>query len=130
MGKNLLKVLKAENNHVCICAMSRKAASKPVQAVDDGGMNGAPREGKASAEKLKDGLKIREDAQAVPPWQPPCGDVPGCPCHGRGLPETSSSKARSCGVARVRDKAMPAQPGPVPAAPAAWGRGWGRWHEP
>ena len=93
--------------------------------MDDGGTNRAPREGKASAEKLRGGLKIGEDAQAVPPWQTPCGAVPGGLSHGRGLLETSSSKARGCGEARVWDEAMPAQPGLVPSCscqPGAEGR--------
>lgn len=35
--------------------------------------------------------------------------------HGRGLPEMSSSKARSCRAACVWDKAMPEQPVSVPS---------------
>lgn len=118
MGKNLLKVLKAENKPVCICARSTKPASEPVQVVDDGGTNRAPRKGKASAEKLRGSLKIREGAQVVPPWQPSCGAVLGAGgglSHGRGLPEISSSKARSCGAACVWDEAMPGQPVSVPS---------------
>lgn len=82
-------------------------------------MNTAAREGKAPAEKLRGGLKMGEDGQAVPLRQPPSGAVRGEPSHGRGLPEVSSGKARSCGVARVRDEVMPAQPGGWNPAPSA-----------
>lgn len=52
------KVLKPENKHICINARSRKPANKLVQVVNDGGMNRASREGKASAEKLSGGLRM------------------------------------------------------------------------
>lgn len=45
--------------------------------MDDGGTNRAPRESKASAEKLRGGLEIGEDAEALSLSQVSCRTVLG-----------------------------------------------------
>lgn len=83
------KVLKPENKHICINARSRKPANKLVQVVNDGGMNRAPREVKASAEKLSGGLRMLRQCLS--------SFLEGCArglSHNRGLLETSSNKTR------------------------------------
>lgn len=95
------KVLKPENKHICINARSRKPANKLVQVVNDGGMNRASREGKASAEKLSGGLRMLRVPVTLP-----AGLYQG-PVPQQG-PEMSSNKMRGHRW-HTWDEAMPAQ---------------------
>lgn len=104
----MLRVLKPENKHICINARGRKPANKLVQVVDDGGMNRAPREGKASAGKLNGGLKMLRQCLC----HPSCRAVPGA-CPTEGPAGDTFQQNEGLQVAHMWDEAMPAQLGLV-----------------